>query len=311
MTVRSSCGRRPAAVLFVASGGGGTSSPFLATVPRSQPAPRLRSCHGARASSRPRCRSCRCRPNSARTRSCRHPRPRRWRRGWRLSPAHWGQHHIDDDMPLMHELGAEPAGFLARDPGVGLQPLVPLGQVNEAVQAGLQQGSQPACGFVAIPRARILPRRETARHNPVGVRHRPVVSTSGLAAASGSSDSKYQRQPLSTVRATFMRNPSRLPSASGVVASSTPPWSSSAAATTTEPSPTGASTVGSYATTPRHRGNSEQPQKSLPAFDPRRAVRLTMGRSHFGQFGIGSDAGTEVPLMSLTPWDQRSFLSAG
>ena len=105
----------------------------------------------------------------------------------------------------------------------------------------------------------------------------------------------------------LLRNPSRLPSASGVVASSTAPGASSAAATTTESSPTGASKVGSYATTPRHRGNSEQPQKSLPAFDPRRAVRPTMGRSHFGQFGIGSDTGTEVPLMSLTPWDQRSF----
>ena len=79
-TVRPSCARKHAAVRFVASAGGGTSIPFPATVPRSGPEPRLRSCHGARASSRPRCRSCRCRPNNAHRRSCRHPTPSRWRR---------------------------------------------------------------------------------------------------------------------------------------------------------------------------------------------------------------------------------------
>ena len=86
-TVRSSSGRTYAAVLSVASGGGGTSSPFPATTARSGPEPRLRSCRGARAS------------------------------------------------------------------------------------------SQPASGLLPTPRARILARRETARINPIGVRHRPIAST--------------------------------------------------------------------------------------------------------------------------------------
>ena len=36
---------------------------------------------------------------------------------------------------------------------------------------------------------------------------------------------------------------------------------------------------------PRHRGNSGQPQNSLPAFDPRHAVCLTMGHIWFDPLG--------------------------
>ena len=49
---------------------------------------------------------------------------------------------------------------------------------------------------------------------------------------------------------------------------------------------------------PRHRGNSEHPQNSLPAFAPRRAVRRTIGRSHFGQLGIGTVVSSASELMS-------------
>ena len=49
---------------------------------------------------------------------------------------------------------------------------------------------------------------------------------------------------------------------------------------------------------PRHRGNSEHPQNSLPAFAPRRAVRRTMGRSHFGQLEIGTVVSSASELMS-------------
>ena len=49
---------------------------------------------------------------------------------------------------------------------------------------------------------------------------------------------------------------------------------------------------------PRHRGNSGHPQNSLPAFAPRRAVRRTIGRSHFGQLGIGTVVSSASELMS-------------
>ena len=76
------------------------------------------------------------------------------------------------------DLHAELAGFLRRDLGIGFQRLVPLGQVDEMVDARPEQGSQPAGGLPATRRARVLTRRESARNNPVGVRHRPITSTS-------------------------------------------------------------------------------------------------------------------------------------
>ncbi len=39
----------------------------------------------------------------------------------------------------MHELDAEPAGFLRRNIGVGLQSLIRLSQVNEMVEACLDR----------------------------------------------------------------------------------------------------------------------------------------------------------------------------
>ena len=42
---------------------------------------------------------------------------------------------------------------------------------------GGEQGSQPGGGLPATPRARILPRREPARIDPVGVRQRPIIAT--------------------------------------------------------------------------------------------------------------------------------------
>ena len=62
-------------------------------------------------------------------------------------------------MPLMHKVRVEPAGFPRRNPGIGCQPLVRLGQVDEAVDADSQQGSEPTGSFLATPRVRTLPRR--------------------------------------------------------------------------------------------------------------------------------------------------------
>ena len=65
--------------------------------------------------------------------------------------------------------------------------------------------------------------------------------------------------------------------------------------------------IGACDTIPRHRGNSEHPQNWPPAFAPRRAVRNTIGLSHFGQFGDGSEAGVGVSLMSPSRHDRGSL----
>ena len=85
-----------------------------------------------------------------------------------LFPAAWDV-PVGDWMPRMHHCHAQVKRFFLRESGVWLQTFVRLREVDEVVDPRAQQGPQPGCSPHGVLRPRVVPGRQAARDDPVGI----------------------------------------------------------------------------------------------------------------------------------------------